>query len=113
MQRVDAIIEAEKKSNGRVFVGTMRRFAPAFLEALNEVGGMDKILYARVRAIIGPNSNFVAQSGTFPKQFSDYATADLEDRSRRKADIDQCALRDEFGVEVTDASARMLHILGR
>lgn len=45
----DALIEAEKKSKGKVFVGYMRRYAPAFLDAVKEVGGLDKVLYARVR----------------------------------------------------------------
>jgi predicted dehydrogenase len=47
----DAIIEAEKKSNGKVFVGYMRRYAPAFLDAVKEIGGLDKITYARVRGM--------------------------------------------------------------
>mgnify|MGYP001658929267 CR=1 FL=1 len=45
----NAIIEAEKMSEGRVMVGYMRRFAPAFEDAIREIGRMDKILYARVR----------------------------------------------------------------
>lgn len=55
---VDAIIAAEKKSKGRVFVGYMRRYATAFLDAVAEVGGMDKIHYARVRGMpTDPGSN--------------------------------------------------------
>ncbi|CAM1508931.1 Fc.00g026700.m01.CDS01 [Cosmosporella sp. VM-42] len=110
---VDTIIEAEKKSRGRIFVGTMRRFAPAFLEAVQEVGNMDKIMYARVRSIIGPNSNFINQSCTFPMgPTSDISSADMEDRRRRHDDIMQTALKKEFGVVVTDQSIRMLKILG-
>jgi predicted dehydrogenase len=45
----DAIIEAERKSKGKVMVGYMRRYASAFADAVKEVGGLDKILYARVR----------------------------------------------------------------
>ena len=45
----DLIIEAEKKSNGQVMVGYMRRYATAFLDAIDEIGGLDKIVYARVR----------------------------------------------------------------
>lgn len=45
----NALIEAERASKGRVMVGYMRRYAPAFLDAIQEIGGMDKILYARVR----------------------------------------------------------------
>lgn len=46
---IDAIIAAERTSTGKVFVGYQRRYAEAFLDAVKEVGGMDKILYARVR----------------------------------------------------------------
>ena len=43
------VIEAEKTSKGRLMVGYMRRYAAAFEDAVKEIGGMDKILYARVR----------------------------------------------------------------
>jgi predicted dehydrogenase len=109
----NALIAAEKASRAKVFVGTMRRFAPAFLEAVQEVGGMEKIIYARVRAIIWPNSNFVGQSGTYPKKFSDFTPESIQDRSSRETDIVQCALKDEFGVAVTESSIRMLRMLGR
>jgi predicted dehydrogenase len=36
-QGIDSLIDAEKESTGKIFVGTMRRFAPAFLEAVQEV----------------------------------------------------------------------------
>lgn len=111
---VDAIIAAEKASRGCVFVGTMRRFAPAFLEALTEVASMDKILYARVRSIIGPNVNFINQSGTFPLgPTSDLAADDINDRQRRHDDIMEMALGKEFGVAVTPQSIRQLKILAR
>ncbi|KAJ2902732.1 uncharacterized protein MKZ38_000158 [Zalerion maritima] len=109
---LERLIEAEKTSKGKVFVGTMRRFATAFLDAVQEVGGMSKIQYARVRDIIGPNNVFVDQSGTFPKKFSDFSTADGEDRSRREADIQEQALVKEFGVPNTPQSQRMLRVLG-
>jgi predicted dehydrogenase len=112
-QDIDSLIDAEKESTGKIFVGTMRRFAPAFLEAVQEVKRMDKILYARVRAIIGPNSNFIDQSGTYPRQFTDVKQEDVDYRSVRGMAINKRALRDEFGIEVTDASIRMLRILGR
>lgn len=61
------IIEAEKESKGRVFVGYMRRYAPSFTGAFKrEVASIPKILYARVRDMSGPNAFFVDQSGTFP-----------------------------------------------
>lgn len=44
-----AVIEAEKQSKGSVMVGYMRRYASPFEDAIKEMGGFDKILYARVR----------------------------------------------------------------
>ncbi|KAH8175721.1 oxidoreductase family, NAD-binding rossmann fold domain-containing protein [Sarocladium implicatum] len=110
---LETLLEAERRSKGRVFVGTMRRYAPAFLEAVEEVGGMDKIMYARVRSIIGPNFNFINQSCTFPVgPVSDIAAEDLEDRQRRHDDIMHQALAKEFGVAVTEDSIRQFKILG-
>ena len=110
---IDRLIEAEKGSQGKVFVGTMRRFATAFLDAVELVGGMEKVLYARVRDIVGPNEIFVDQSGTFPQRFSDFTEADGQDRVRRDADIFEQALRHEFDVPNNAQSQRMLRILGR
>lgn len=109
---LDKLVAAEKLSKGKVFVGTMRRFATAFLDAVELVGGMEKILYARVRDIIGPNHVFVEQSGTFPQRFSDFTEADGADREQKETDIFEQALRDEFDVPVTAQSKRMLRVLG-
>ncbi|TEA22313.1 Inositol 2-dehydrogenase 3 [Colletotrichum sidae] len=109
---LDQLIEAEKNSKGKVMVGTMRRFATAFTDAVEEVGGMDKIQYARVRDIIGPNSAFVSQSGTFPQKFTDFSEADTQDRLRREGDIVKQALEKEFNVPVTSQSTLMLRLLG-
>jgi predicted dehydrogenase len=109
---IDRLIEAEKRSAGKVFVGTMRRYATAFADAVSEVGGMSKVQYARVRDIIGPNAICVAQSGTFPRRFDDFSAADGEDRARREADIQAQALQREFNVSDTPESKRMLRILG-
>ena len=48
---VDRIEEAEKASKGRLMVGYMRRYASVFESAVREIGGIDKILYARVRGM--------------------------------------------------------------
>jgi predicted dehydrogenase len=55
----DAIIAAQNRNNVKVMVGYMRRYASAFVEAVNQIGGLEQIQYARVRDIIGPNSFFV------------------------------------------------------
>jgi len=79
------IIQAEKDANGpRVFVGYMRRYAASFTEAFKrEVGSIPKILYARSRDIIGPNSFFVAQSGTFQEKNTDLSSTAADERKSR------------------------------
>jgi hypothetical protein len=104
--------EAEKSSQGRVFVGTMRRFATAFTDAVQEVRGTSKIQYVRIRDIVGPNSVFVDQSGTFPQKFTDISSEDGEDRAKRETDIFEQALGVEFDVPITPQSSRMLRVLG-
>jgi predicted dehydrogenase len=109
---IDLLIAAEKESQGKIFVGTMRRYASVLEDAIEEVGGMGQIKYARVRDIIGNNSLFVSQSGMFPKKFDDVSEEDIKDRMQREQDIHEQALREEFGVLVTQESRNMLKILG-
>ena len=52
----DAVIAAQASSGKIAQVGTMRRYAPAFIEACRIVQGMDDIRLARVHDIIGRNS---------------------------------------------------------
>jgi predicted dehydrogenase len=108
----DSLLQAESLSKGKVFVGYMRRYAPAFLEAVKEVGGLKEIQYARVRDIIGPNSVFVEQSGAYPRKFTDIDKADTDELALRDDEMVEHALIAEFGVEVTPQSKRMLRILG-
>lgn len=49
---LDAIIAAEQISEAKVFVGYQRRYAESFLDAVKEVGGMEKIDYIRVRGML-------------------------------------------------------------
>lgn len=109
---LEALAAAEKESSGSVFVGYMRRYAPAFLDAVAEIGDPDKIQYARVRDIIGQNAYFVGQSGTFPKRFSDYRKEDSEEATTKNEEINQTALLQEFGVPLNDETRLMLMILG-
>ena len=128
MRDIDKIKAAERTSKGSVMVGYMRRYAEAFLDGVKEIGGIDKILYARVRGwwfrpyvgelvdtvadIIGPNSTFIDQSGTFSKVFSDVDVADEEDRESRATEHVAQGLKVECGVPVNDTSARMWRVLG-
>ena len=52
----DAIIAAEKETGLTVQVGTMRRYAPAFIEACRLVKALDEIRLAKVHDLIGKNS---------------------------------------------------------
>lgn len=108
-----AIEEAERQSKGQLMVGYMRRYAAPFEDAVREIGGMDKILYARVRDIIGPNSFFVGQSGTFPRRFTDFEPEDAADKEARGKEMVKTALIDECGgVPVTAETTRMWRLLG-
>ncbi|KAF4556642.1 Oxidoreductase-like protein 8 [Elsinoe fawcettii] len=116
LQDTDRIIAADKAAGGgKVFIGYMRRYAAAFVDAVKEVGSIDQIRYARVRDIIGPNHVFVGQSGTHPKTFGDYSQADSEALLKKTADDLEQALQVELGVKVTEeteAMWNMLSILG-
>ncbi|CUA71792.1 hypothetical protein RSOLAG22IIIB_09844 [Rhizoctonia solani] len=88
----DAIIASQKRNNVVIFVGYMRRYAPAFLEAVKIVRNMKKIDYASVRDIIGTNKIFVDQSGTFPLRFDDFSPELNNDRLQRAQAISEAAL---------------------
>ncbi|KPM37652.1 hypothetical protein AK830_g8880 [Neonectria ditissima] len=107
---LDAIINAEKTSQARVFVGYQRRYAEAFLDALEEVGSMEKIEYIRVRDIIGQNSSFVSQSGTFPKKYTDFPKLEAAEMRSTEEEMVKAALVDEFGVEATSESMTLFRL---
>ena len=58
----EAIIRARDETGVQVMVGYMRRFAPAFVQAVAEVRELGKINYARIRDIIGRNRLIIDQS---------------------------------------------------
>ena len=53
---IERIKSAERNSNGKVMVGYMRRHAAAFVDGVKEIGGMDQVLYARVRGQLCPHN---------------------------------------------------------
>jgi len=69
----------------QVMVGYMRRYAPAFVQAVEQVRTLEKINYARVRDIIGQNSQFVEQSSVVlrPKDIPQEAMRDRAERASR------------------------------
>jgi len=78
----DAIIEARDRNQVKVMVGYMRRYAASFVQAVEEIGGLGNITYARVRDIIGPNSYFV-KSTSHTISFDDIPQFAKEDRKTR------------------------------
>ncbi|KAK1517784.1 oxidoreductase family protein [Colletotrichum costaricense] len=107
---LDAIIAAEQTSEAKVFVGYQRRYAESFLDAVKEVGGMEKIDYIRVRDIIGQNSSFVDQSGTFPKKYTDYPKQDTAEMKSTEEEMVKTALIKEIGVDATPGSMTMFRL---
>ncbi|MEI2279892.1 Gfo/Idh/MocA family oxidoreductase [Paenibacillus polysaccharolyticus] len=86
LSEAEAVIEAKNRNKVHVMVGYMRRYAPAFEAAVKEIGGLDQILYARVRDIIGPNDYFIRQSGAYPKKFNDFTeelNKELAEKSKK------------------------------
>ncbi|KFY77291.1 hypothetical protein V499_03274 [Pseudogymnoascus sp. VKM F-103] len=101
---------AEIASGGRVFVAYMRRYASALQTLLSELKTAGDIKFARVRDIIGPNSFFVEQSGTFPEKFEDFPAGAIDER---KALLD-ALLREAYEghKEVTPLMTRFCRFLG-
>jgi predicted dehydrogenase len=62
LAETDAIIQARDAAGVQVMVAYMRRFAPAFVEAIDEVRQLDRINYVRVRDIIGRNRLIIDQA---------------------------------------------------
>lgn len=112
LQDTDRIIAADRAAGGsRVFVGYMRRYAAAFVDAVKEVDNIGQIRYARIRDIIGPNSVFISQSATFPRTFNDYKTEDTEALRQKTEDDMKQALQVELGVTPTTERKMMWDFL--
>ena len=81
----DAIVAARNNNGTQVVVGYMRRFAPAFVEAVRQIPTLGEIRYARVRAIIGPNATFIDQSNALVVRPTDFPDSAIKDRQERAA----------------------------
>ena len=76
------IIRAKDQAGIKVMVAYMRRFAPAFLRAAQEVERLDRINYVRIRDIIGRNQLIIDQSSVV-HGFDDVPEAVVRDRADR------------------------------
>jgi predicted dehydrogenase len=83
----NAIIQARDVSNVQVMVGYMRRFAPAYLQAVEEVKSLAPINYARIRDFIGPNRYFTSQSGCLVHRFDDIPVEAMQERRARSTKL--------------------------
>ncbi len=72
---------------------------------------MEQIQYARVRDIIGPNINFVSQSGTFPQKFTDFRKEATQEMMVLDEEKMRYALEHNYGVKVTKESMDMARLL--
>lgn len=88
-----AIIEARDAAGVQVMVAYMRRFAPAFIEAIDEVQSLGQINYARIRDIIGRNQIIVNQANVVHR-FADVPEAAVQDKAARAARLVREALGD-------------------
>lgn len=84
-QEARTILKARDEAGKQVMVGYMRRYAPAFVQAVEHVRTLGKINYARVRDIIGQNAQFVNQSSVVlrPKDIPQEAMRDRAERASR------------------------------
>jgi predicted dehydrogenase len=78
----EAIVRARDETGVQVMVGYMRRFAPAFVQAVAEVRELGTINYARIRDIIGRNRLIVDQSSVVLR-YDDIPEAAKRDRTAR------------------------------
>ena len=82
LREAEEIAAARDEGGVQVMVGYMRRFAPAFVEAVEQVRQLDKINYVRVRDIIGQNALIIEQSSQVHR-FEDIPSAAKTDRANR------------------------------
>jgi predicted dehydrogenase len=92
-REAEEIIAARDLAGKVVMVGYMRRFAPAFVEATEQVADLGPITYARVHDIIGKNALIVDQT-TVVDRPDDIPEAAIEERWARGADLVREALGD-------------------
>ncbi|EST05101.1 Oxidoreductase, N-terminal [Kalmanozyma brasiliensis GHG001] len=91
-----AIQQAAQENQRKIYVGYMRRYAPAFQVFQKLLAESGPIRHAIVKDIIGPNSFFVSQSGTDPRKFG----ADIaEEAGKDKAARAKAILAEAIGAD--------------
>jgi predicted dehydrogenase len=90
-REAEEIIAARDLAGKVVMVGYMRRYAPAFVEAVEQLPGLGPITYARVHDIIGKNALIVGQT-TVVERPDDVPQAAVDERWARGAELVREAL---------------------
>jgi predicted dehydrogenase len=107
LAEADAIIGARDAAGVQVMVAYMRRFAPAFIEAVAAVPTLGQINYARIRDIIGVNRLIIDQANSVLRP-GDLPAAALQDRSERAARL----VREAIGEAPPDIVGAYRFLLG-
>jgi predicted dehydrogenase len=107
LAEAEAIIRARDEGGVQVMVGYMRRFAPAFVQAVEEVRGLGKINYARMRDIIGRNRLVVDQSSVVHR-YDDVPEEAKQDRAARAERL----VREAIGEAPADIAGAYRFLLG-
>ena len=87
----EAIARARDEAGRQVMVGYMRRYAPAFLQAIAEVKRLERISYVRVRDIIGRNRLIIDQAHAVLRP-DDLPAALLADKRARASRMVRAAI---------------------
>jgi predicted dehydrogenase len=93
LSEADAVIAARDAAGVQVMVAYMRRFAPAFIQAVDEVRQLGQINYVRIRDIIGINRMIIDQASVVHR-FADIPDAALADKTARADRLVREALGD-------------------
>lgn len=84
LAEADTMIRERDAAGVQLLVGYMRRYAPAFVTAVERVRAMDRINYVRVRDIIGRNRLIIDQVENVFRP-NDFPAAASHDRQQRAA----------------------------
>jgi predicted dehydrogenase len=92
-READEIIAARDRSGRTVMVAYMRRFAPAFLEAVRRLPDLGPVRYARVHDVIGENRLIIDQTAHVDRP-DDIPQSAVDEKWARRAQLVQEALGD-------------------
>lgn len=107
-----ALAVAEQESKGSVTVGYTTRLSAALEDAVREIGGKDKILYARLRDSAAPLIPFPPGSDGSAQKFTDFSDEYEQERDRIDWEMTQHSLlEEEHGIHVTMATSRIWRAL--